>query len=263
MDAQLKGFDQSQNRDQVIALLGKLSVDAVAAARGGDAAGRPDAAMGQGGTEPPGRRGGAVRSRRCSSPSARCCPAPTRMCARATRCRRRLRCCCPADGNFAAASTSIRQGFFAAYIDAGRNHAPRPVVQVYDSKGTADGAIKAYQQAVADGARLVVGPLTRAEVAAVFGQGQLPVPRARAESSRRQPATEQQHQRIRPAAGNRGRAGRRPHGRARHAPCLRADLRGRLRATCGGRLQGRVRRTRRASSTAWSWWPTSATRWRA
>ena len=82
----------------------------------------------------------------------------------------------PADGNYAAASMPIRQGFFAAYFDAARNHAPRPSIRVYDSKGTADGAVQAYQQAAKDGARLVIGPLTRDEVAAVFGQGQLPVP---------------------------------------------------------------------------------------
>ena len=82
----------------------------------------------------------------------------------------------PADGNYAAASMPIRQGFFAAYFDAASNHAPRPVVRVYDSKGTAEGAVQAYQQAARDGAKLVVGPLTRGEVAAVFGQAQLPVP---------------------------------------------------------------------------------------
>lgn len=82
----------------------------------------------------------------------------------------------PSDGNYAAASAPIRQGFFTAYFDAGSNHAPRPSVRVYDSRGTADGAVQAYQQAVRDGAKLVVGPLTRSEVAAVFGQAQLPVP---------------------------------------------------------------------------------------
>ncbi|HZX72632.1 MAG TPA: penicillin-binding protein activator [Rhodanobacter sp.] len=81
----------------------------------------------------------------------------------------------PAGGTYAAASTPIRQGFFTAYFDAGGNHAPRPSVRVYDSRGTADGAVQAYQQAVRDGAKLVVGPLTRGEVGAVFGQAQLPV----------------------------------------------------------------------------------------
>ncbi|MEO6925830.1 MAG: penicillin-binding protein activator [Rhodanobacter sp.] len=82
----------------------------------------------------------------------------------------------PADGNYAAASMPIRQGFFAAYFDAGNNHAPRPSIRVYDSRGTPDGAVQAYQQATRDGAKLVVGPLTRGEVAAVFSQPQLPVP---------------------------------------------------------------------------------------
>jgi hypothetical protein len=82
----------------------------------------------------------------------------------------------PAGGDYAAAGTPIRQGFFAAYLDAGSNHAPRPAVRVYDSKGTADGAVQAYQQAVRDGAKLVVGPLGRSAVAAVFDQAALPVP---------------------------------------------------------------------------------------
>lgn len=82
----------------------------------------------------------------------------------------------PEAGNYAPASAAIREGFFAAYFDAGHNHAPRATVHVYDSQGTPDGAIKAYQQAVGDGAQLVVGPLTRGEVAGVFGQASLPVP---------------------------------------------------------------------------------------
>ena len=71
---------------------------------------------------------------------------------------------------------AIREGFFAAYADAARNRAPRPPIKVYDSGGTAAGAVKAYQQAVSDGAKLIVGPLTRGEVSALFGQAQLPVP---------------------------------------------------------------------------------------
>ncbi len=82
----------------------------------------------------------------------------------------------PAEGNYAAASMSVRQGFFAAYFDAAHNHAPRPSIRVYDSKGSAEGAVQAYMQAERDGAKLVVGPLTRGEVAAVFGPSPLPVP---------------------------------------------------------------------------------------
>jgi len=47
---------------------------------------------------------------------------------------------------------------------------------VYDTGGTADGAVAAYRQAVADGAELVVGPLGRAAVSSIFAQPQLPVP---------------------------------------------------------------------------------------
>jgi outer membrane PBP1 activator LpoA protein len=82
----------------------------------------------------------------------------------------------PGDGRYATASDSVRQGFFAAYLDAGRNHAPRPTVRVYNSQGTAEGAVKAYQKAVSDGANMIIGPLTRGEVAGVFQQAQLPVP---------------------------------------------------------------------------------------
>ena len=82
----------------------------------------------------------------------------------------------PGDGTYAAAGNAITEGFFAAYIDAGRNRAPRPSVRVYNSHGSATGAISGYQQAVKDGAQLVVGPLTRGEVAAIFAQAQLPVP---------------------------------------------------------------------------------------
>ncbi|MEO7050440.1 MAG: penicillin-binding protein activator [Rhodanobacter sp.] len=82
----------------------------------------------------------------------------------------------PAAGDYGAASTPIREGFFAAYFAAGSNHAPRPTIRVYDSKGTPEGAVQAYQQAVRDGAKLVVGPLSRSAVAAIFDQAALPVP---------------------------------------------------------------------------------------
>jgi len=82
----------------------------------------------------------------------------------------------PADGVFAAAGNAIREGFFAAYAEAARTRAPRASVRIYDTQGSADGAVKAYQQAVSDGAQLVVGPLTRGAVAAVFALPKLPVP---------------------------------------------------------------------------------------
>ena len=82
----------------------------------------------------------------------------------------------PQSGPYAAAGNTIAEGFFAAYAEAAHTHAPRASVRIYDTQGSVDGANKAYRQAVADGAQLVVGPLTRGAVAALFAQPTLPVP---------------------------------------------------------------------------------------
>ncbi|RDS85188.1 penicillin-binding protein activator [Dyella psychrodurans] len=82
----------------------------------------------------------------------------------------------PNSDGLVAASSAIREGFFAAYFQASDTHAPRAAIRVYDSGGNAASAIKAYDQAVSDGAQLVVGPLTRPEVMGVLGQSSLPVP---------------------------------------------------------------------------------------
>lgn len=82
----------------------------------------------------------------------------------------------PASGPLAAAGHAISEGFFAAYAEAARTHAPRASVRVYDTQGSNDGAVKAYQQAAKDGAQLAVGPLSRSAVAAVFALPKLPVP---------------------------------------------------------------------------------------
>lgn len=175
MDDRLTGLDQTQNRKQILAQLTKLGVEPLkqraAAMQQGDrmlpwinealsqlgvAVARPQPTLEQQvGTMMPGqdanvREGYAMPER--------------------------VALLLPASGSFAAAGMAIREGFFAAYADASRNRAPRPPVKVYDSGGTAAGAVKAYQQAVGDGAKLVVGPLTRSEVSALFGQAQLPVP---------------------------------------------------------------------------------------
>jgi outer membrane PBP1 activator LpoA protein len=175
MDAELQGFDQAQNRRQALDLLAKLGIAPLqhraAAMKPGDhmlpwinealrhlgvtvAQPQPELQQAVGMLLP--EAGANVRE-------GYKVPAQVAL-------------LLPADGDYAAASTPIRQGFFAAYFDAGRNHAPRPTVRSYNSHGTADGAVQAYQQAVRDGARLVIGPLTRGEVAAVFALPQLPVP---------------------------------------------------------------------------------------
>lgn len=174
MDGQLKGLDQTQNRKEIVSLLTKLGVDPLkqraAAMQPGDrmlpwvnealtqlgvAVANAAPSLGQEvGTLIPGE-GASVREGYKM-------PAHVAL-------------LLPTSGNIAAAGTAVREGFFAAYADSTRNHAQRPPVRVYDSGGTAAGAIKAYQQAVNDGALLVIGPLTRGEVSALFGLPQLPV----------------------------------------------------------------------------------------
>jgi len=79
----------------------------------------------------------------------------------------------PTTGPVAAAGSAVRDGFMAAYFAESRR---RPEVQVYDSSESAGGAVGAYRKAVADGADFVVGPLGREQVAALFDQGDVPVP---------------------------------------------------------------------------------------
>jgi outer membrane PBP1 activator LpoA protein len=175
MDDQLSGFDHTQNRRQILDLLSSVNVDSL---KQRAAAMKPGDRMLPWINEALSRQGIAVARPQAElqQPVGTLLPGANANVREGYKVPAQIALLLPADGNYAAASTPIREGFFAAYLDAGRNHAPRPVVRVYDSQGTADGAIKAYQQAVSDGANLVVGPLTRGEVAAVFGQAQLPVP---------------------------------------------------------------------------------------
>jgi outer membrane PBP1 activator LpoA protein len=175
MDGQLSGFDHTQNRQQILALLNQVGVEslkqrAAAMQRGDRMLPWVNEALSQLGVavaQPPPD---------LQQPVGTLLPGADANVREGYKAPPQVALLLPNDGNYGAASTAIREGFFAAYLDAGRNHAPRPSVRVYDSQGTADGAVKAYQQAVSDGARLVVGPLTRSEVAAVFSQAQLPVP---------------------------------------------------------------------------------------
>ena len=81
----------------------------------------------------------------------------------------------PMHGPLATPAEAVREGFFTAYF-GDLSDAPRPQVRSYDSGGTPAQAQAAYSQAVADGANLVIGPLARDSVAAMFAHGVLPVP---------------------------------------------------------------------------------------
>ena len=80
----------------------------------------------------------------------------------------------PDSGPLKAVAQPVRDGFFAAHF--ADTNAQRAEVYVFDSGGTAAGAVAAYQKAAASGADRIVGPLSRDAVSAVFAQGRLPVP---------------------------------------------------------------------------------------
>ena len=70
----------------------------------------------------------------------------------------------PLSGKQQSAGVAVRDGFAAAWF-ASSSADTRPRVELYDT--AALGAAAAYQRAIADGARMVVGPLTKEEIAAV------------------------------------------------------------------------------------------------
>jgi hypothetical protein len=71
----------------------------------------------------------------------------------------------PLSGDLSRVAVPVRDGLLAAYYGESRR---RPPVDFYDTAGTPAGALAAYQRAVSEGADLVVGPLGRDEVAALF-----------------------------------------------------------------------------------------------
>jgi outer membrane PBP1 activator LpoA protein len=80
----------------------------------------------------------------------------------------------PMGGSLAAPAAGVRDGFLSAYYGETRR---RPIVKFYDSQGTGAGALAAVAKARADGAQMIIGPLTRDEVNAVAGSadGSFPI----------------------------------------------------------------------------------------
>jgi outer membrane PBP1 activator LpoA protein len=79
----------------------------------------------------------------------------------------------PLSGRTEAIGAAVRDGFIAAYLE--QDAASRPRLKIYDV--AAQPVATAYNQAIADGAAFVVGPLTKEDVAAVapLSQGRTPV----------------------------------------------------------------------------------------
>ena len=84
----------------------------------------------------------------------------------------RLAVLLPMSGALAAPAAGVRDGFLAAYYAETRR---RPLVKFYDSLGTGQGAQAALSRALADGAQMIVGPLTREEVNAISGNPGVPM----------------------------------------------------------------------------------------
>jgi uncharacterized protein len=80
----------------------------------------------------------------------------------------------PVSGKLAAFGMALRDGFMAGWYDAQKNGATPPPVRIYDS-GAGTDVVQLYQQAVADGAGVVIGPLEKQQVAQLYQQN-LPVP---------------------------------------------------------------------------------------
>ncbi len=79
----------------------------------------------------------------------------------------------PMQGKLAEAGEAVRDGFFAAYFQALKDGRSTPEVRQYDSSGD---ALAAYQQAVDDGADLVIGPIDKEKVTELSLMPSLEVP---------------------------------------------------------------------------------------
>ena len=79
----------------------------------------------------------------------------------------------PLNGRGRGAATAIRDGFVAAYVNSGPAMNGRRI-QIYDT--SAMGAIGTYNNAIAEGADLIVGPLTKTAVREIATAESLPIP---------------------------------------------------------------------------------------
>lgn len=81
----------------------------------------------------------------------------------------------PLQGNLGNAGQAIRDGFMSMYYQTLAKDKNPPVIKIYN---TADGRSinTIYQQAISEGAKVVIGPLDKASVADLQNAGNFPVP---------------------------------------------------------------------------------------
>jgi outer membrane PBP1 activator LpoA protein len=79
----------------------------------------------------------------------------------------------PESGPYARAAQAVREGFMAAYYHQ-QDHAFKPSIQFYDSATSNITAL--YQQAIAEGAELIIGPLNKEKIETLISTTDLTVP---------------------------------------------------------------------------------------
>lgn len=79
----------------------------------------------------------------------------------------------PFNSRYRTPAEVIRDGFLAAHYEDKKPN--KPSVRIYDAS-TFDSIVDAYDQAVADGAQFIVGPLDKEQVTRLAKHGPLPVP---------------------------------------------------------------------------------------
>jgi uncharacterized protein len=175
MDDLLQGADRTQNRDAAVSLLARLGAEPL---KQRAAAMQPDDRMLPWINQALSRLGVTVAQAlpNLTQPVGTLVPGSGASVHEGYKMPAQIALLLPNNDGLAAISAAIREGFFAAYYQDADTHAPRAAVRVYDSGGNAASAVKAYNQAVSEGAQLVVGPLTRTEVTGVLSQASLPVP---------------------------------------------------------------------------------------
>ena len=80
----------------------------------------------------------------------------------------------PLSGRYAGPAKAIREGFLASYFH--HDTAQKPSIRIYDSGDSSETTKTAYEAAVKDGAKFIVGPLQKDAVATLASAKNLPVP---------------------------------------------------------------------------------------
>ncbi len=81
----------------------------------------------------------------------------------------------PEEGTLARAADAVRDGFLSAYYRSQREQSQLPQIRQYNTSAT-DNIIELYEQAMAEGADLVIGPLDKDKVSQLNEQSLLPIP---------------------------------------------------------------------------------------